>query len=153
MGNEINFSISIPADNDGYILLRCEWCGEYFKVPSDALDDGRLLNIYCPACGLVSKSYITEDVLKLAEAKMTNYVTDQLYAEFKKMERQTRNSAVSVKTGPRPKYIAENPIRSEIDALQIVNFKCCHRSAKIKPILKMSACCCPYCGVKNYDFK
>ena len=31
MMGEQTFEISIPSDEDGYILLQCEPCGEYFK--------------------------------------------------------------------------------------------------------------------------
>ena len=43
MSDEINMTISIPTDADGYVLLRCEHCGTYFKgTPSDLKDDGVL---------------------------------------------------------------------------------------------------------------
>ena len=36
MSDEINMTISIPTDDDGYVLLQCEHCGTYFKAtPSD----------------------------------------------------------------------------------------------------------------------
>ena len=48
MSDEINMTISIPTDADGYVLLRCEHCGTYFKgTPSDLKDDG-VLHIFCP---------------------------------------------------------------------------------------------------------
>ena len=54
MPDTMSFQISIPSDNDGYILLRCEHCGTFFKVPASDIEDDRLLNIYCPSCGLIS---------------------------------------------------------------------------------------------------
>ena len=33
MSDEINMTISIPTDDEGYVLLQCEHCGIYFKVP------------------------------------------------------------------------------------------------------------------------
>ena len=54
MSNEINMTISIPTDDEGYVLLQCEHCGTYFKAtPSDLKDDG-VLHIFCPSCGLIS---------------------------------------------------------------------------------------------------
>lgn len=153
MDEDLNLTITIPADDDGYILLQCEHCGEYFKVTADDFEDDRVLNIHCPACGLISQSYITEDVIELANAKVTNYALDQIYKEFKKLEKSTKNSIVSFKAGAKPKHLSESPVRSGIEALQIVSFPCCHRSAKIKPLLRMTGCCCPFCGVKNYDFE
>lgn len=36
MSDEINMTISIPTDDDGYVLLQCEQCGTYFKAtPAD----------------------------------------------------------------------------------------------------------------------
>ena len=34
MSDEINMTISIPTDDDGYVLLQCEHCGTYFKATS-----------------------------------------------------------------------------------------------------------------------
>jgi hypothetical protein len=153
MSNDKVFTISIPSDDDGYILLQCEHCGEYFKVTANDIRDDRVLNIYCPACGLESDSYITEDVIELAEVMATNYAQDLIYDELKKLEKQTRRSPVQFKIKSKPEYLYENPVRSGIEALQIVSFPCCHRRAKIKPLLKMSGCCCPFCGVKIYDFE
>ena len=74
MSDEINMTISIPTDDDGYVLLQCEHCGTYFKAtPSDLEDDG-VLHIFCPSCGLISENYFTEDVLELAMKMATNAV-------------------------------------------------------------------------------
>mgnify|MGYP000049029895 FL=1 len=41
MSDEINMTIPIPTDDDGYVLLQCEQCGTYFKAtPSDLEDEG-----------------------------------------------------------------------------------------------------------------
>ncbi len=64
------------------------------------------------------------------------------------MERQFRKGPVTFKAGKRPKHEPENPIRSGIEALEIVSFPCCKRTAKVKPILSMTGCYCPFCGVK-----
>ena len=137
MSDEINMTISIPTDDDGYVLLQCEHCGTYFKAtPSDLKDDG-VLHIFCPSCGLISENYVTEDVLELA----------------KKMERHSKKGITTFKAGKRPKHENEDPIRSGIEAMEICNFPCCKRTAKIKPLLKMTGAYCPFCGVKNYEIE
>ena len=151
MKDDIHMEISIPTDDDGYVLLQCEHCGDYFKAtPTDIEDDG-VLEVYCPCCGLVSENYLTEDVIELAFAMMKNVAMDMVYDTFKKMECQFRNDLITLKMGKRPYHEAENPIRSGIDTLEITNFLCCKRSAKVKPLLKMTGCYCPFCGVKNYE--
>ena len=92
------FNISIPCDNDGFFLLRCPKCGEYFKlIPSEFQDDA-VENISCPQCGLMSDNYLTQDVINLAMAKTTNMASDMLDKTFKELERSTRNSMIKFKT-------------------------------------------------------
>jgi hypothetical protein len=139
MNDEIHISLSIPTDDEGYVLLRCEHCGTFFKgMPSDIQDDG-VLRIYCPSCGLTSDSYITEDVLELAQNTAKNRVSDMIYEMFK--------------AGRRPRHESEDPIRSSIEALDTCTFPCCARTAKVKPLLKMTGAYCPFCGVKNYEIE
>ena len=151
MSNDFHMTISIPTDDEGYVLLLCPNCGTYFKVtPSDMQDDG-LLAIYCPSCGLAGEDYITKDVLELAMAMMKNKAVGTIQNELKKMERQFSKGPIKFKAGMTPKHEPENPLYSGVEALEITTFSCCKRTAKIKPILKMTGCYCPFCGVKNYE--
>lgn len=154
MNNEIYMTISIPTDDEGYVLLKCEYCGTFFKAsPSDIKDDG-VLRIFCPSCGLTSESYVTEDVIELAMRMTKNKVNDMIYDMFKDLERHNkRNSMIKFKAGKRPKHETEDPIRSGIEALEITTFPCCGRTAKIKLLLKMTGAYCPFCGVKNYEIE
>lgn len=154
MSDEFHMTISIPVDDDGYSLLKCEHCGTFFKAtPSDIKDDG-VLHIFCPSCGLTSENYLTDDVIELALKMTKNVVNDMIYDMFKDLERQTkRNSLVKFKAGKRPQHEAEDPIRSGIEALEITTFPCCGRTAKIKPLLRMTGAYCPLCGVKNYEIE
>lgn len=154
MSDEFHVTISIPTDDEGYILLQCEHCGTFFKAtPSDIEDDG-VLHLFCPSCGLSSENYVTEDVMELAMKMAQNKVNDMIYDMFKDLERHNRrNSMIKFKAGKRPKHEAEEPIRSSIEALEIISFPCCRRTAKIKPLLKMTGAYCPFCGVKNYEIE
>ncbi|MDD3221013.1 MAG: TFIIB-type zinc ribbon-containing protein [Lachnospiraceae bacterium] len=154
MSDEFHMTISIPTDDEGYILLKCEHCGTFFKAtPSDIEDDG-MLNLFCPSCGLTSENYVTEDVIDLAMKMVKNKVNDMVYDAFKDLERHSkRNSMIKFKAGKRPRHEAEEPIRSGIEALEITAFDCCNRTAKIKPLLRMTGAYCPFCGVKNYEIK
>ena len=153
MSDDFHMEISIPTDDEGYILLKCEHCGTFFKAtPHDIKDDG-VLRIFCPSCGLTSESYITDDVLKLAMNLVSNQVNDMIYDMFKDLERHNRNSLVKFKAGKKPRHKSVDPIRSGIEALEICTFPCCKRTAKIKPLLKMTGAYCPFCGVKNYEIE
>lgn len=150
MSETFTLQISIPSDNEGYVLLQCEHCGEFFKCTPDDVQSDEILSIYCPACGLISENYFTDDVIELANAMVRNYATDLIYKEMKKLERSLSSKNVAFKAGKKPKPTYEDPIHSSIDALEETHFPCCNRSAKIQPILKMSAGFCPFCGVINF---
>ena len=151
MNDDFSIKITIPTDDDGYVLLECPNCSTYFKVtPADIKDDG-VLEIFCPSCGLVGENYITENVLELAMSMMQNKANDLIYNKLKKMERQFKNGPITFKAGRRPTHQPENPIHSGIEAMEVANFSCCMKTAKIKPLLKLTGCYCPFCGVKNYE--
>lgn len=153
MGDTIQMSISIPTDNDGFVLLQCEHCGTFFKATPTEIEDDGVLHIFCPSCGLSSENYWTDDVIELAMKMVKNQAVDMIYNAFKGMECHSRGGMISFKTGKKPKHEAEDPIRSGIEALEVANFPCCHRGAKVKPLLKMTGCYCPFCGVKSYEFE
>ena len=90
MGDNFHMTISIPADDEGYILMQCEHCGTFFKAtPSDIEDEG-VLHIFCPSCGLTSENYVTEDVIELAMRMIKNVVSDMTYDAFKDLERHNK---------------------------------------------------------------
>lgn len=153
MKDETQLEISIPSDNEGYILLQCEHCGTFFKVVTDDLQDERLLNIFCPCCGLVSECYFTDEVINLANAMVENFVKDEIFMMIKKFEKKSRNNLIQTKAGKRPAHVDEVPIQTGIDALGITEFKCCKKFAKIKLLLKITGCYCPFCGVKVYEIE
>ena len=117
MSDDFSFTIKIPCDEDGFVLLQCPQCGEFFKLrPNDyESDDG--LEACCPACGIVSDSYLTEDVVDLAMTIAKNKAFEAIHKEMKKLERQTKGKAVSFKAGRPPRPDDEHVLQTSIDAL------------------------------------
>ena len=139
--------ISIPADDDGYILLQCPKCGEKFKLTSEDIQSEEVIDIYCPLCGLTSENFFTEDIVELAQEKTMNQVMKNLFNDMKDIERQTKNSCVKFKAG-KYKEEYEKELFSTIDNMDVVNLECCNKTAKIRGLLKYSGYYCPYCGGK-----
>ena len=151
MGEDFEMTIEIPVDDEGYSLLECENCGTLFKAhPSDIQDDS-VLRVFCPSCGLTSESYLTEDIIELAMNMAQNRMNNMIYDTFKGFEKQSKSSILKFNVVSKPQRQAEDPIRSGIEAMVVVEFPCCKRTAKIKPLLKMTGCYCIFCGVKNYE--
>ena len=153
MSDKFHAEISIPTDDEGYVLLKCPYCGIYSMVTPVDFEDDWVVELFCPSCGLDGENYLTDDVIELAMVIAKNKAGDLLYDELKKMEHKFKKGTITFQAGSPLKHEPENPIRSGIEAMEIVHFPCCLRSAKIKPILKMTGCYCPFCGVKNYELE
>lgn len=143
--DDLEFEISIPCDDDGFVLLQCPKCGELFKLRPSDVESDEVLDIYCPLCGLTSDNYFTEDVVELAVAMAANGALDEIYNDFRKLERETKNSLFQIKCS-KPEKEEELPIKSTIDAMEIVDFECCDRQGKIRHLLNYCGNYCPFCG-------
>lgn len=147
----VEMQITIPSDGEGFVLLQCPLCTDYFKLRPSDMEDEVFLQIYCPSCGQAEDSFFTDDILDLARIKALNHVRDELHNMFKKVERKSKKSIVSLKAGKKPKHEYESPIGVIADTLTRHKYECCKREAKIKPIMKIAGTYCPFCGVKNFE--
>ena len=146
---EIIDKIEIPADDDGYVLFKCPLCGEFFKVLVSDYTSDDVIEINCPSCGMKSDDYFTEDVILLAGEKGINYMNRVIEKEMKKLERSLRGSPIKMRITRRIPNREENPIKYGIENLDIFEYLCCNKSAKIKPMYIYCGSYCPYCGVFN----
>ena len=153
MSSDTVFEIEIPSDNEGYVLMQCPKCGSLFKLhPSDISDDS-VLDIRCPACGVVSKSFLTEDVIVYANVIAKNYAMNAIYEEMKTLEKQTCGGLISFKAGNKPRDEEMQPLSPAVEALIEVECDQCHKTAKVQPLLALSKYNCPFCGVGGFNDK
>lgn len=148
--DDISINIEIPADHDGYILLQCQSCTEYFKIQPADYESDAVLELRCPNCGLISDNYYTEEVIELAVAMLKNYAMGAIFEKLKNIGNKSKNSALSFEIGQKSKDDYESPIKIIIDSMVIHRYLCCRRSAKIKPMQKITGSYCPFCGVKEF---
>lgn len=153
MSNTETFSISIPADEDGQVLLKCPVCGELFKVSGSVFGDDTIFELHCPNCGIVSEDYLTDDVLELAQEIVENYANDMIMKELKKFEKANKNSLFKIQVKSDYKRKTEQPIMLTVENMTSVEYPCCHIETKIKPILRICGGYCPYCGEKYYGIE
>lgn len=145
--DNINFKIKIPSDSDGFILLQCPLCSEYFKLTAKDIQSDDNLEICCPFCGKTSDNYYTKDILELGQTIAMNFAIQEIHKEFKKMERQTKNGLVQFKAGKTPTDKYEKKLNSKTDDLVIDRVECCKKELKISYLTKMCGYYCPFCGV------
>ncbi len=150
MGVNESFSVSIPTDEDGQVLLKCPVCGELFKVSAVIFGDDSIFEIHCPLCGVVSENYFTDDVIDLAQEICENYANELVMKEIKKLEKSSKKGQFKIKA--KFNYIrhSEQPIMLTIENMATIEYPCCHIEAKIKPVIRMCGGYCPYCGEKYY---
>lgn len=148
---DLRLKVTVPSDEDGYVLFRCPHCGELFRIAVDYCEDDSILDIHCPLCGIAAGNFLTEDVVDLALTKATNVLMPELEKLLKKELSGTRNSfaSFSVKTNHNEKI--ETPIRQTIEAHKKVTCRDCNRMSKVSYALAMSSYTCPYCGIGQFN--
>lgn len=148
---EASLEIELPSDDDGFILLKCPHCGELFKLTAQDIKSDKILNIYCPACGLTADDFFTQDVIDLALAMSKNAVMDEITRQFQFLAKNYNDSLIEIEVETNHKKEPELPIRPSIEALQVTTCHDCGRQAKISPLLAMSAYTCPLCGIGQFN--
>ena len=114
------FQIAIKSDEDGFILLQCSLCGEFFKLLASDLNEDSNMNIWCPYCGLNGKKYYTQEVLDIGLKISQNEINRILYQSFKDFESSTRNNKLmTFKCNKKHQDEGIIPIKPRIENLEI----------------------------------
>ncbi len=146
------FEISIKSDKDGFILLQCSLCGEFFKLLASDLNDESTLNIWCPYCGLNGKEYYTKEVLDMSMKMAKNEANRMMFNSLKELERKTKNNKfINFKVGKKPEMEVVSIIKPRIENMQIMKYDCCKTMAKIKTGSIVTGSYCPLCGGANFE--
>lgn len=151
MDDDFSFTIEIPCDDEGFVLLQCPQCGEPFKLRPGDYESDDVLEVCCPSCGIASDNYITDDVMEVALIMAKNQAFAMIHDEMKQLERKTKGKDVSFKAGKPPKPEDAPILQPSIDALATVICSHCSRESKVSRLLKMSVFVCPLCGVSNFN--
>lgn len=142
----LNLKITIPSDDGGYIGLKCPICGEHFKVSASDLKADYVLYIWCPGCGLSSESYHEDDVARLALAKASNFVQDQIADMLDNLFSGNSKSGIEFSVDKKPEREYEKKITTTEDRTILNGCKDCGGIFKIDSLLSTTAHYCPLCG-------
>ena len=122
-----------------------------FQAEPERLRVGDVLEVCCPACGITSDNYLTQDVIDLTMAICKNQAFDAIHKEMKKFERRTKGKAVSFKADKQLRPDDEPVLQPSIDTFAITTCKHCGKQSKVSRLLSMSMYVCPLCGVSNFN--
>ena len=147
MADDIKFEISIPADEEGYVILKCPSCSEKFMLTVEDIEDESRIDIWCPNCCLAHDNYLDDDVYELAERIVENQVAAMLNDFSRSLEKSFRNSKnIKFKSEKRIEKQAELPIARKTGDYEEKKYLCCDKTAKISSIKKFEGSYCPFCG-------
>lgn len=147
MDNDIKFEISVPSDEEGYVLLKCPSCGEKFMLTVEDIEDESTVDIWCLNCGLTHDNYLDDDIYELAERIVKNQVAEMLNNFSNSLEKNFRNSKnIKFEQGKEIKKEAELLIGRKTGDYQEKKYLCCFKTAKISSIKNFEGSYCPFCG-------
>jgi Zn finger protein HypA/HybF involved in hydrogenase expression len=147
---DIHTTIEIPSDADGFVLLQCPLCSEFFKITPEDFESDELLKLCCPNCGIQSDDFLTDEVLEVAQRVVENMARDLLEKKTKEIFSGMEKSGFKVSSSGSSPRNSVDPIKPSIENLEITDFSCCKKQAKIRPILRLSSHYCPFCGGNYY---
>lgn len=148
---DMSFEISIPCDDDGYLMLTCPACSEDFKVLGDDFQDDAVLELYCPYCGLSASTndYLPKDVMEAAYREAENQAMKMIEKSLGKMTKEINKSGFmkaevksKFKENAKKELIAENNMKP-------IKLKCCEKEIRIQDSIPHSVFYCCYCGVNE----
>ncbi len=148
MSETIN--VDIPADEDGYVLLQCDHCGEKFMLKVEDLEDESQIDIWCPNCGLITKNFFDDETELFIDKMAENLVIDIINESFENLEKSNKNSKNIKITGNKIPKNNVLPIGRSVGDFIETNYQCCHKTAKLKSIKKFEGGYCPFCGEMHY---
>lgn len=125
--DDFALTIEIPPDSDGFIPMGMPSLRRAVWATAEDIEDDEVLEIRCPHCGITSESYVTPEIIELAEKKLANLALGLIHDEMKKLERTTKGKAIEVKVGRKLYEEAEPILAAEVNSLQEAQCDNCGR--------------------------
>lgn len=146
------FSFKIQGDSEGYVTFECPFCGSEFKLQAGEYqnDEEPIEELFCPYCGLTKEKneFLSSDVIEKAQAIAYNYMVEEIYKTFKKMQKSVNRSKGLVKMDFKPlKKVATKELKDMDTTETEFLCDCCERSVKVLYCAGAAKVFCPYCGV------
>ena len=142
-----SMTISMPLDEEGFMMMQCPRCGDFFKVTSKDYEADDVEELWCPICGLKGNSFWPTEIIELARAKALNRVIGDLEKEITNIGTSTsRQSLISLKITVRSEHKREGEVLPAVDAFEKSKCGFCGRVTKLKPLVKYVGAFCAFCG-------
>lgn len=147
MNDEIEISVELPQDADGFFSCQCPHCGDRFKLRADEFQEEDPRELACAICGMMAPAdefKFTDEVRRAAIAKAKNVVADHVEDMLDDMQRGLRHSPIQFKKKGGPKRVPPPKLREFVD-LADAELPCCEAHVRVPPSVATSTLYCPYC--------
>lgn len=147
MNDEIEISVELPQDADGFFSCQCPHCGDRFKLRADEFQEEDPRELACAICGMMASAdefKLTDEVRQAAIAKAKNAVADLVDDMLDDMERRLRHGPIQFKKKGGPKKERPPRLREFVD-LADAELPCCEAHVRVPPSVATSTLYCPYC--------
>lgn len=140
--------ISIPADGEGYIGMRCPHCEGDFKCLASDLQQCDGTELFCARCGLSHDAglfVLQPDVADVARRHAENAAFD-LMNDFTAQLEQTFRSSKSIKMKTTRVPRTSVPELRAVTDLAEAEIPCCESTVKLALDQAATLFYCPFCG-------
>lgn len=141
-------SVALPMDSDGYIRFQCPSCTANFKLLSNELAALDEKAFSCVACGHhgVPLNFLTHENATYLNEAIRNMARGAIEQSVKSL-RPTGGKGFTLRSNSNFKLQREPELEPIPDEdLDLRAFACCGRSAKVGPLDASLGLYCPYCG-------
>ena len=146
--DDVEFKISVPTDEDGYVTLQCSFCTGLFKLNTYEYSSKENFSLFCPYCGLESHSnnFLSTDVKEGIEIAIENLFNTILNNCTSRLEWSLKNQkSISFKKN-KSLPLQEAKVIFEKEDMDLLTLECCERFIKVDLTLD-DLVYCPYCGM------
>ncbi|MDT3682538.1 MAG: hypothetical protein ROY82_08720 [Truepera sp.] len=140
--------VPLPTDSDGYIRFQCPSCTANFKLSSNELYALEEKVFFCVACGHrgTPVNFMTPDTTQYLNEALRNMAREAIERSVKSL-RPASGTGFTLKPNRNFKLQREPELEPIADEeLDLHEFACCGRSAKVNTLDESLGLYCPYCG-------
>lgn len=144
----MEFNLSIPLDEDGFIEMECDFCKNRFMLHKDVYSDESNLHFFCPICGLPNQinTFYCPEVLEVAKQKALNYAYAEIERQLGSTIRKINKNGFIKMSMKMPHKEPEKELYRPLNNYVLAHLDCCGIDVKILELDFEIGVYCPVCG-------
>ena len=144
----MEFNLSIPLDEEGFIEMECDFCKNRFMLHENVYTDESTLHFFCPICGLPNQinTFYCQEVLEAAEQKALSYAYAEIERQLGPTIREINKSGLIKMSMKVPSKAPEKELYQPLNSYVLIHQKCCAVDIKILELDSEIGIYCPICG-------